>query len=88
MPEPDKDEAITTKVRGDHTHWRCRDGPEGEECNERYEMSQENCTSCGSRRKKGSWAEATNGDVLGTLQSFGPDGEAVWYYETHRNGCS
>lgn len=42
----------------------------------------------GMDQKEDSWAEATNGDVLGTLERFGSEGEAVWHYETHRNGCS
>lgn len=88
MPGPDIDKATQSKVRGDHTHWRCRHGPEGDECNARFEMSQEHCTLCGNSRKEGSLAEAHDGYVLGTLQSFGPNGEAIWHYETARNGCS
>lgn len=88
MPGPDIDKATQSKVRGDHTHWRCMHGSEDNPCYTRLEMTQENCTVCGNGRKVGSGAEAHNEYQLGTLQSFGPNGEAIWHYETARNGCS
>ncbi|EXK85328.1 hypothetical protein FOQG_10688 [Fusarium oxysporum f. sp. raphani 54005] len=85
---PDITEVTTPKIRNDHTHWRCMHETDGTECNTRLEMTQECCTECGSSRKEGSYAEAHDGYQLGTLESFEPDGKAIWHYTFIKNGCS
>ncbi|EWY92356.1 hypothetical protein FOYG_05931 [Fusarium oxysporum NRRL 32931] len=70
---PDISEVTTSKVRNDHTHWRCMHETDGNECNTRLQMTQEHCTECGSSREGGSYAETHDGYQLGTLESFDPD---------------
>ncbi|KAF4965658.1 hypothetical protein FSARC_6553 [Fusarium sarcochroum] len=83
--------SVTTKRRGDHTHWRCNKimsrQPHVRCVNEMY-MAESICNSCNSERGVDSDALAANGDRLGVLVSKDTGNVETWHYVVVTNGIT